>query len=42
MQIVQTPPGRGVHIIKDHTYIDDADPTQAMNTWEIQIPSISF
>ena len=42
MQIVQTPPSRGVQIIKDHlSYIDDTDPTQAINTWMMHTPSIS-
>ena len=39
MQIVQTPQGRVVQIIKDYTKIDDTDPTQADL---IQITPVSF
>ena len=43
MQIVQTPPSRGVQIINnDHlSYIDDTDPIQAINTSMMQTPPIS-
>ena len=42
MQIVQTPPSRGVQIIKDHlSYIDDTEATQSINTSMMHTPSTS-
>ena len=45
MQFMQTTPSRDVFFIKDHIYIiimNDRDPTQAINTWMMQTPSINF